>query len=91
LARTSRLYFDLLAKMPFTEGLRALSLRWTQPIQQHGRLMPSFNSERTRATWSARVSAFFTEMVQQIHSLRAKGVRSFHFANAAASESRNLS
>jgi hypothetical protein len=34
-----------------------------------------------------RVSGFFTEIAQQIHSLRANGVRSSHFSRASASES----
>ena len=34
------------------------------------------------------VSGFLTEMTQQIHSLRASGVRSSHFARAAGSEMR---
>lgn len=32
------------------------------------------------------VSAFFPDMTQQIHSLRARGVMSFHIANAAGVE-----
>jgi len=34
------------------------------------------------------VSGFFTEMTQQIHSLRARGVMSSHFARATGSEIR---
>ena len=36
------------------------------------------------------VSAFFTEITQQIHSLRASGVISSHFARAAESEMRTF-
>ena len=36
------------------------------------------------------VSGFLTEMTQQIHSLRASGVISSHFASAAGSEMRTL-
>jgi len=36
------------------------------------------------------VSGFLTEMTQQIHSLRASGVISSHFARAAESEIRTL-
>jgi hypothetical protein len=36
------------------------------------------------------VSGFFTEITQQIHSLRASGVISSHFARAAGSERRTL-
>lgn len=71
-----------------TERLTGLSLRWTQPIQQQGRRMPSLSSETTRFTWSFLVSAFLTEMVQQIHSLRERGVRLCHAARAFRSEIR---
>ena len=59
-----------------------------QPIQQHGRRMPSLSSVRTRSTCCCLVSGFFTEMVQQIHSLRASGVRSSHIVSASASAAR---
>src|SRR6516225_154355 len=36
------------------------------------------------------VSGFFTEMTQQIHSFRASGVISSHFARAAGSEMRTF-
>jgi hypothetical protein len=36
------------------------------------------------------VSGFLTEMTQQIHSLRASGVMSSHFASAAGSEMRTF-
>src|SRR5262249_17006819 len=36
------------------------------------------------------VSGFLTEITQQIHSLRASGVMSSHFARAAGSEMRTL-
>src|ERR1051326_3757227 len=59
-----------------------------QPNQQQGRRMPSFSSVRTLSTCCFLVSGFFTEMVQQIHSLRARGVRFSHTASASASEAR---
>src|ERR1700684_1391257 len=68
--------------MPCTDGLIDLSVRCMQPIQQHGRRIPSMSSEHTLRTWSFRVSGFLTEMVQQIHSLRASGVMSSHAASA---------
>ena len=37
-----------------------------------------------------RVSGFLTEITQQIHSLRASGVISSHFARAAGSEMRTF-
>jgi len=36
--------------------------------------------------WSRLVSSFFTDTAQQIHSLRASGVMSFHVARAASLE-----
>src|SRR5690348_8083885 len=59
-----------------------------QPSQQHGRRMPSLSSVCTRSTCCLLVSGFFTEIVQQIHSLRASGVRSSHTASASASAAR---
>ena len=57
------------------------------PIQQHGRRLPSLSCG-TALDMLLLVSAFFTEMVQQIHSLRASGVMSSHAASAALSEAR---
>src|SRR5437588_166781 len=71
-----------------TEGLTALSVRRIQPYQQQGRRMPSLSSVRTLSTCCLLVSGFFTEIAQQIHSLRARGVRSSHEALACASEAR---
>ena len=68
--------------MPRTDGLIDLSVRCMQPIQQHGRCIPSMSFEHALRTWSFQVSGFLTEMVQQIHSLRASGVMSFHAASA---------
>lgn len=84
-------YDDLLDRLLSTyctEGLTGLSVRWIQPYQQQGRRMPSFSSVRTLSTCSLLVSGFFTEIAQQIHSLRASGVRSSHTASAVASEVR---
>ena len=50
--------------------------------------MPSLSSEHSRAMCCFLVSRFLTEITQQIHSLRASGVMSSHFARAAASEMR---
>src|SRR6266851_3045838 len=50
--------------------------------------MPSLSSVHTRSTCCFLVSGFFTEIAQQIHSLRARGVRSSHTASASASEAR---
>jgi hypothetical protein len=45
---------------------------------------------RTRSTCCLLVSGFLTEITQQIHSLRASGVISSHFARAAESEMRTF-
>src|SRR5437588_545708 len=50
--------------------------------------MPSLSSVHTRSTCCLLVSGCFTEIAQQIHSLRARGVRSSHEALASASEAR---
>src|SRR2546426_4039226 len=63
-----------------TEGLSSLSFRCAQPSQQHGRRFPSSSSDRTRWMCWLLVSAFFGQTTQQIHSLRARGVRSCHAA-----------
>jgi|SRR5579875_2604680 hypothetical protein len=81
-------FFDCLLSTYCTEGLIALSGRWIQPTQQHGRRMPSLSSVRTLSTCCLLVAGFFTEMVQQIHSLRARGVRFSHIASASGSEAR---
>lgn len=48
--------------------------------------MPSLSSLTTRRTWSCRVSAFLTKITQQIHSLRASGVRSSQSVRALLSD-----
>ena len=60
--------------------------RCEQPGQQHGRRIPSLSSEHTLSTCCLLVSSFLTEMVQQIHSLRASGVMSSQAASAFASD-----
>src|SRR5947209_10362914 len=65
-----------------TEGLSSLSFRCVQPSQQHGRRFPSSSSERNRWMCWLLVSAFLGQSTQQIHSLRARGVRSSHAARA---------
>src|SRR6266700_2995904 len=65
-----------------TEGLSSLSFRCMQPSQQHGRRFPSSSSDRNRSMCWLLVSAFFGQSTQQIHSLRARGVRSSHAASA---------
>ncbi len=74
----------------FCEGLNALSFRWTHPTQQHGRRIPSLSSGHTRSICSRRVSDFLTEMVQQIHSLRAMDVILSNAAKALSSAARTF-
>ena len=84
-------YFDFLDRLSSTyctEGLIFLSLRWIQPSQQHGRRIPSLSSLTVLLTCSFLVSSFLTKVTQHIHSLRARGVRSSHIANASLSEVR---
>ncbi len=76
-------FCDRLSRMYFCEGLAGLSVRCTHPIQQHGRRLPLPRSAIALSTCFARVSGFLTEIVQQIHSLRASGVRPFHVARAS--------
>src|SRR5579872_2166524 len=59
-----------------------------QPYQQQGRRIPSLSSETTLPTCSTLFSGVFTEIVQQIHSLRESGVISSQAAKALASEDR---
>src|SRR6202047_5418013 len=64
--------------------------RWGQPGQQQGRRIPSLSSVRTRSMCCLLVSGFLTEITQQIHSFRASGVISSHFARATGSEMRTF-
>src|ERR1700685_3040882 len=57
-----------------------------QPNQQQGRRIPSLSSETTRLTCSSLVFCCLTVTVQQIHSLRASGVRLCHITRAAGTE-----
>lgn len=50
--------------------------------------MPSLSSETTRLTCSSLVFCCFTEIVQQIHSLRANGVIFSQALSAISSEVR---
>src|ERR1700730_18308105 len=76
-------HFDALLRLlstQRTEGLSSLSLRWMQPSQQQGRRFPPNTSDCTRWMCWLLVTAFFGHSTQQIHSLRARGVRSSHAA-----------
>ena len=70
------------------ENPPSLFQRCGQPGQQQGRRIPSLSSVRTRSMCCLLVSGFLTEITQQIHSLRASGVISSHFALATGSEMR---
>lgn len=53
-----------------------------QPDQQQGRRIPPLSFEIAFSIRIFLVSAFFPEITQQIHSLRASGVMSPHTARA---------
>ena len=72
------LFLEILLSTYFCEELIGLSFRCAQPAQQQGRRFPFLNSSGTLFTCSFLVSAVLTEIVQQIHSLRASGVMSSH-------------
>ena len=63
-----------------------LSLRCGQPGQQQGLRFPSLRLEQPYAMRRVLVSTVFADWIQQIHSLRARGVMSSHVSNAFASE-----
>lgn len=63
-------------------GFNGLSSRCGHPGQQQGRRLPSFNSHTALSTCSFLVFSCLTVIVQQIHSLRASGVRDSHFSRA---------
>src|SRR3989344_4945180 len=59
-----------------------------QPAQQQGRRIPSISSVRVLSIRWLLVSGFLADSIQQIHSLRARGVISSHTARAALAEVR---
>ena len=63
-----------------------LSQRCGQPGQQQGLRFPSLRLEQPHSIRRVLVSAFLADSIQQIHSLRARGVMSSHVSNAFASE-----
>ncbi len=92
-ARVRRIFFSLTQDLHgsrLTGQVRNSFQRWGQPGQQQGRRIPSLSSVRTRSMCCLLVSGLLTEMTQQIHSLRASGVISSHFARAAGSEMRTF-
>ena len=70
----------------FSNHFLALALRCGQPGQQQGRRLPSLISSNARWIRRQRVVLCLAEMTQQIHSFRARGVRSLQAACAVASE-----
>ena len=58
--------------------------RCLHPGQQHGRRLPSSSSSRVRRIRRCRVASCLASSTQQMNSLRAKGVMSFHAASAVA-------
>src|SRR5437660_2406117 len=81
---------QLLPSCRLTGQVRNSFQRWRQPGQQQGRRIPSLSSVHTRSMCCLLVSGFLTEITQQIHSLRASGVISSHFARAMGSEMRTF-
>jgi hypothetical protein len=51
------------------------------PAQQHGRRIPPFSFESAFSIRIIRVSSFFADVTQHIHSLRARGVISSHVSS----------
>ena len=68
----------------------ALGLRCGQPGQQHGLELPSTSSFWALAIRLIRVSGFFADVTQQIHSFLARGVMASHAVFIAESESMAL-
>lgn len=66
----------------FWDLLGFLSVRCVHPTQQHGRRFPPPSSSIARLICSFLVSTFLTDVVQQIHSLRASGLISSHATSA---------
>jgi hypothetical protein len=64
--------------------------RCGQPGQQQGLRFPSLRLEQPHSIRRVLVSAFLADSIQQIHSLRARGVMSSHVANAFALETSAL-
>lgn len=64
----------------------ALRRRCGQPGQQQGRRLPAWSSSTARLILRLRVAPCLAEMIQQIHSFRASGVRSFQAALVAVFE-----
>src|SRR5690606_15604270 len=56
-----------------------------QPIQQQGRLIPSLSSVIVLLSRFTLVSSSLGLITQQIHSLRASGVKLVHFSTALLS------
>ena len=68
--------------------------RWLHPGQQQGRRIPSSSSSRVRRMRRCRVTFCLASSTQQMNSLRARGVMSFHASSApglATSASRRSS
>ncbi len=53
-----------------------------QPAQQHGRRIPLRILSKPTVIRFVRVSTFFAEVIQHIHSFRARGVMSVHISVA---------
>src|SRR5690606_35105510 len=67
-----------------------LGRRWGHPGQQHGLLFPLLKSCFARSIRCRRVSSFFADVTQQIHSFLANGVMPFQATLAAGFSSMAL-
>jgi hypothetical protein len=67
---------------------KLLYLLCGQPGQQHGRRLPSCRFWVSCLILLTLVSDFFADMIQQIHSLRASGVRDFQIIKISGVEVR---
>ena len=66
------------------------SYRWAHPTQQQGRRFPAARLSPAHLMRWVRVSIFFADSIQQIHSLRASGVMSCHVARDFGSRRRSF-
>ena len=75
-----------MSKRQWLLTLLVVSQRCGQPGQQQGLRFPSLRLEQPHSIRRVLVSAFLANSIQQIHSLRARGVMSSHVSKAFASE-----
>jgi len=91
--RAARGAVDAGGGAPFGQDFRLVAeavaaQRCGQPGQQHGRRRPLRILSSPTSMRRCRFSSFLAEVIQQIHSFRARGVKSCHRRGASASASR---